>query len=392
MSVRRDRSSAKKFMHTIGIDLGTTNTVAAANAGVLPLRSVEKPTPILPSVVAYLPNGETVVGEQARARRAIDVKNTVYSAKRVIGEAWHSYQAREFSAHYPFDLVASSEGQVGFKTRAGVVTATDVATEILRSLCRQIEVDAGELAAVVTVPVGFSAQQRGATLSALHAAGFASARCIAEPVATALAYLDRNNLRYGAVYDLGGGTFDLAIIECIREPLRIVAHGADPYLGGDDIDRALANWIADLVLRERGWDLRSDPQVFTRLTLEAERAKVRLSGTPTAPVDLSAVDAAAPPDMPAITLQRSTLWQLSVALIKRTFVVCDQVLSSAGLTARQIDAVFLAGGATLLPGVRDAVAEYFGPRLRYELDPMHVVSLGASIAAARPRFAGLLSQ
>jgi molecular chaperone DnaK len=377
-------------MHTIGIDLGTTNTVAAANAGVLPLRSFEQPNPILPSVVAYLPSGETVIGEQARARRAIDVKNTVYSAKRVIGEPWHSYRAREFSQHYPFDIVASAEGQVGFKTRAGVVTATDVATEILRSLCKQIEVDASELAAVVTVPAGFAEPQRAATLKAVHAAGFAGARCVAEPVATALAYLDRNNLRYGVVYDLGGGTFDLAVIECNREPLRIVAHGGDPYLGGDDIDRALANWIADRVLRERGWDLRSDRQVFTRLTLEAERAKVRLSSAPAVPIDLSGVDPAAPPDLPAIHLQRGILWELSVELIKRTFVICDQVLNSAGLTVRQIDAVFLAGGATLVPGVREAVAEYFGRKLRYELDPMHVVGLGASIAAARPRFAELL--
>ena len=377
-------------MLTIGIDLGTTNTVAAANAGVLPLRSAENPTPILPSVVAYLPNGETAVGEQARTRRAIDVKNTIFSAKRVIGEPWHSYRAREFAAHYPFDMVPSGEGQVGFKTRAGVVTATGVASEILRSLCRQIEIDPGELAAVVTVPAGFNAAQRAATLQAVRATGFGSARSIAEPIATALAYLDRNSLRYGAVYDLGGGTFDLAIIECNQEPLRIVAHGGDPYLGGDDIDRALATYIAELVLRERGWDLRDDREVFTRLTLEAERAKVRLSSAPAVQLDLSGVDAAAPPGLPVITLQRGALWELSVELIKRTFGICDQVLSRAGLTVRQIDAVFLAGGATLVPGVREAVAEYFGRKLRYELDPMHVVSLGASIAAARPRFSGLL--
>jgi len=377
-------------MHTIGIDLGTTNTVAAANAGVLPLRTGVTPTPILPSVVAYLPSGEMAVGAGARARRAFDVKNTIYSAKRVIGEPWHSYRAREFCAYYPFDFVPAPGGQVGFKTRAGIWTATDVATQLLRSLCAQIEADAHELDAVVTVPAAFGPGQRAATLEAVRSAGFGRARCIVEPVATALAYLDRNDVHYGAVYDLGGGTFDLAIVDCSAEPMRVVAHGGDPYLGGDDIDHALAAWIADAVLQQRGWDLRSDAEVFTRLVMEAERAKLRLGSESSVRIALEGVDAAAPADLPELTLDRRSVWELSAALIKRTFVICDQVLGSAGVATRDIQAVFMAGGATLLPGVRDAVAEYFGRKLRYELDPMHVVSLGASMAAARPRFAPLL--
>jgi molecular chaperone DnaK len=376
-------------MQTVGIDLGTTNTVAAVNAAVLPRRFAADASPVVPSVVAYLPSGEVAVGQVARERRGSDVANTLYSAKRVIGERWLSYPAREFCAHYPFDLIPTSAGLVGFRTRAGVWTATEVATEVLRALCRDTGLDPSQTSAVVTVPASFGPAQRLATLQAVSAAGFARGRCIAEPIATALAYLDRNDVHHGVVYDFGGGTFDLAIIDCSVEPLRIVAHDGDPYLGGDDIDYTLASWAADFVLREHGWDLRTDREVFTRLTLEAERAKIRLSQQNATTIELASVDAAAPV-LPPIELDRALVWQLSAGLIKRTFVVCDQLLANAGLTVRDIQAVFLAGGATLLPGVRDTAAEYFGKKLRFELDPMHVVALGASIAAARPRLESLL--
>lgn len=375
-------------MDTIGIDLGTTNTVAASNARVLPL--FQGVPPILPSVVAYLPNGEIAVGQAARERRAIDPKNTIYAAKRVIGEPWGSSRAREFAAHYPFDLVAAGDRQVGFQTRAGIWSASDIAAEVLRALCRQADRSPETLTAVVTIPSAFGAPQMKATLEAVQAAGFASVRCIAEPIATALAYLDRNSVRYGVVYDLGGGTFDLAILDCSRDPIRVVARDGDPYLGGDDIDRAIANFAADRVLREQGWDLKNDAGIFTRLVLEAERAKLRLFETPSTVIELERVDPAMPSGSLQLSLDRATVWRLGAALIKRTFSICDNVLRTAGLTVRDIEAVFLAGGATLLPGVRDAVAGYFGPKLRYDVDPMLAVSLGASIAAARPRFAPLL--
>ncbi|HEX2676313.1 MAG TPA: Hsp70 family protein [Polyangiales bacterium] len=378
-------------MYTIGLDLGTTNTVAAANAGVLPLHFGDQVVPVLPSVVAYLPNGEVMVGLPARERRAFDVKNTIFSAKRVLGETWHSYSAREFRTHYPFDLVATANDEVGFRTRAGVVTPVDVAAEIARALSRHAGLSPQEISACVSVPASFGVPQRAATVSALRHAGFAAVRCIAEPVATALAYLDRNDVHYGCVYDLGGGTFDLAIVDCSREPVRVVTHGGDPYLGGDDLDQRIAHWAAEVVLRKHGWDLQSDREVFTRLTLEAERAKVRLTKNQVTTLDLEGVDPAAPADLQPIQLDRKAVWNLSAELISRTFAICDEVLGSASLTVRDIQAVFLAGGATLVPGVREAVAEYFGKKLRYELDPMHVVSIGASIAAARPRLSALLS-
>jgi len=379
-------------MQTIGIDLGTTNTVAAANAGVLPLRRDVLATPILPSVVAYLPTGETRVGAPARERRALDPKNTIYSAKRVIGAGWHSYRAQEFRSHYPFDFVQTETGGIAFQTRAGVRTPVQVATELLTQLSRGVEVEPAATDAVVSVPVAFGETERAATLVAMREAGFARARYIVEPVATALAYLDRNDLRHAAVYDLGGGTFDMAIVRCDVPSPYVTAFGGDPYLGGDDVDRALADFVADRVLRDHGWDLRGSAEVFARLTLDAERAKLELTGADSAQIHPTLVDPAAPAELTPVTIHRAALLEIGATLIKRTFAICDEVLGKAGLGVNDIQAVFLAGGATLLPGVRDQVAAYFGRKLRFELNPMHVVSLGASMAAARPRLAHVLSE
>jgi molecular chaperone DnaK (HSP70) len=171
-----------------------------------------------------------------------------------------------------------------------------------------------------------------------------------------------------------------------------VALSGDAYLGGDDIDRSIASYAADLVLRSHGWDLRADPEVFARLVIESERAKLRLAQSEATLIALDAVDAAAPTTLAGLPIDRAAVWQLASNLIRRTFGICDEVLSSAGLKVGDIQAVFMAGGATLLPGVRETVTQYFGRKLRYELDPMHVVSLGASIAAARPKLASLLAQ
>jgi molecular chaperone DnaK (HSP70) len=379
-------------MYSVGIDLGTTNTVVAANAGILPLRMGDDRASVLPSVVAYLPNGEKLVGAAARSRRAIDPRNTIHSAKRVIGAHWHSYESREFGKHYGFKLEPTPDQRVGFRTRSGLITPIEVAREVLSSLCIYAAIDPSEIAAVVSVPAAFGDTQRAATLAAVREAGFADARCIAEPVATAVAYLDRQDIRYGLVYDLGGGTFDAAIVDCSQEPMRIVAHSGDAYLGGDDIDQAIANYAADLVLRSQGWDLRGDPEVFARLLFEGERAKLRLAQSESTQLELSEVDPAAPGVLGALPLDRNVVWQLASGLIRRTFLCCDEVLSKANLKVSDVQAVFMAGGATQLPGVRETVAQYFGRILRYELDPMHVVSLGASIAAARPKLASLLVQ
>lgn len=377
-------------MKTAGIDLGTTNTVLAMAGEVLPLASTGQT--ILPSVVAYPPSGEVLVGEAARARRPIDPKNTIYSAKRLMGESLTSYRAQEFQRNYPFELTHDRRGTAAFATRAGAHTAKDIAREIIRALLRETNTPPEALSAVVTVPAAFEAHQWSVTRSALRDAGIAKVRMVEEPIATAIAYLERSNLARAVVYDLGGGTFDLAVIDCSTRPFRVLAHGGDPYLGGDDVDRAIANWARDKVLRTAGWDLGSDRETFDRLVLRAEAAKCRLSENHDAVIDVAELDPAAPTGIASLRIDRPQALALSIDLVRRTFAICDEVLARAQVHTRDIDAVFLAGGATLLPGVKEHVQEYFGKRPRHDVPPMHSVAIGASLAAVRPSLAGLLEE
>jgi molecular chaperone DnaK len=242
----------------------------------------------------------------------------------------------------------------------------------------------------VTAPVAFDDRRRNATALAVSRASFASVRIVEEPVATALAYLHRSSLKYAFVYDLGGGTFDAAVVDCSRYPFRVVGHGGDPYLGGDDVDRTIALHVADRALARDGWDLTNDAVTFDRLVHGCEMAKCELGVSERAAVAISAVDPAAPESCGVIPITRDEVQQLTLDVVRRTFGICDQVLAEAGVRAREIEAVFLAGGSTLLPGLRGYIEQYFGKRPRFDLDPMHVVSLGASLAAARPGVSELL--
>lgn len=378
-------------MRTIGIDLGTTHTVAAAHGSIVPLSGPStRGQGLLPSIAAFPPSGGELVGELARQRRGNDPANTIASAKRVIGRRFSSAAATLYRERSAVSMVKGAEGEVTFKTRAGIVTPTDIAKLVLGGLCISGSMDPSRLSAVVTVPVAFGDAERRATLEAVRAAGFAQVRAIEEPVASAIAYLARSSLRYGVVYDLGGGTFDVAIVDCSSYPFRVVAHGGDAYLGGDDVDYSLAELVRDRVLRESGWDLSSDTEVWERLLMEVERAKVRLATEEITTIDLDTVDPAAPTQVGTIAIDRRALRDRASALIRRTFLICDQVLGQAGIKARDVDAVFLAGGSTSLPGLREDVREYFGRRPRFDLEPMHVVAIGASLAAVRPDLSGLL--
>lgn len=234
---------------TLGIDLGTTNSVAACNAQVLPLSDGDQQVSLLPSVVGFLPDGGASIGSEARARRPIDPKNTIYSSKRLMGEGWTSYATRKFREQYPHELTATSDGSVQFQTRAGAIRPSDIAALLTSHLCMRAQFHPAEVPTVVTVPSAFRDKAREETILGMLQAGFTEVRLIEEPVATAVAYLHRSNLRYAAVYDLGGGTFDFAVMDCSRFPFRVLAHGGDPYLGGDDIDTALAELVAERVLR-----------------------------------------------------------------------------------------------------------------------------------------------
>ncbi|MEM7434760.1 MAG: Hsp70 family protein [Myxococcota bacterium] len=372
---------------TVGIDLGTTNTVIARNFEAL---QIEGGGVVMPSAVAFLPNGKSVVGAPARRRRAMDPKNTLLSAKRIIGARWHSSSTAQYREHYPYDLLETSDGGVVFRTRAGLVSPIDVGGKVVTELCERTRSQTHDVHAVVTVPVGFEKGRRDATSEAVGRARFATVRAVEEPIATALAYLSRSSLKYAFVYDLGGGTFDAAVVDCSRYPFRVVGHGGDPYLGGDDVDRTIAIHVADRTLTRDSWDLTNDAVTFDRLVLASELAKCELSETEEAAIAIPSVDPAAPASCGVIQITRDEVQQLTLDLVRRTFVICDEVLSDASIKARDIDAVFLAGGSTRLPGLRAYVESYFGKRPRFDLDPMSVVSLGASLAAARPAVSELL--
>jgi len=375
---------------SLGIDLGTTNSVAACSAQVLPLVDGEARSTLMPSVVALLPSGGAIVGAEARQRRAIDPRNTIYASKRLMGESWTSYATRQFREQYPHELVPSPDGGVQFDTRAGRIRPVEVASLIVSHLCMRSAVAPDDVATVVAVPTSFREPARRATLEAMGHAGFADVKVIQEPVATAIAYLQRASLRYAAVYDFGGGTFDFAVIDCTNFPFRVLGNEGNPYLGGDDIDRALAEMVCQQVLRTAGWDLRSEPVTFARLVLACEDAKCALSEHERQRLDITAIDPAAPPSLKEAFIDREMLAAAATPLIRRTFSHCDAVLSQAGLRAREVQAVFLAGGSSRLTLLQSMVSEYFGRKLRTDLNPEHVVALGASIAAARPELWPLL--
>jgi len=379
MSIRRQQ--------TVGIDLGTTNTVVARNFEAL---SMKGQGCVMPSAIAYPPSGAMLIGGAARRRRAMDPKNTILSAKRIIGARWHSSYTTQFREHYPYDLIETEEGQPAFQTRAGIISPIDVGAAVVAGLCELTNCPAQDVHAVVTAPVGFDQMRRDATTLAVQKAHFSTVRIIQEPVATALAYLNRSSLKHAFVFDLGGGTFDAAVVDCSRYPFRVISDGGDPYLGGDDVDRTIALHVADRTLSRDGWDLTNDAVTFDRLVHACELAKCELSESEQASIAIPSVDPAAPESCGVITITREEVQQLTLDLVRQTFGICDEVLAQASLRARDIDAVFLAGGSTLLPGMRAYISQYFGKRPRADLDPMHVVSLGASLAAARPAVSELL--
>ena len=384
-SAGRARTAGRQ--RTVGIDLGTTNTVVANNFAAMCFGERDC---VMPSALAFPPSGTMIIGGAARRRRAMDPQNTILSAKRIIGARWHSSYLSQFRDHYPYDLIKTDDGGAAFRTRAGVFTPEEIGTRVVDGLCELTECETSGVGAVVTAPVAFDERRRDATARAVLDVGFDTVRIVEEPIATALAYLNRSNLKHGFVYDLGGGTFDAAVVDCSRYPFRVIGHGGDPYLGGDDVDRTIALHVADQALSRNGWDLTNDAVTFDRLVHASEMAKCALTESDHASIAVPAVDPAAPESCGTISITRDEVRGLTMDLVRRTFGICDEVLAEAGVRARDIDAVFLAGGSTRLPGLREYVTQYFDKRPRFDLNPMHVVSLGASIAAARPAVSELL--
>lgn len=373
----------------VGIDLGTTNTVIARHGQPFVIDETSQ-SPFLASAVAFPPNGDPLVGLRAVDRRVIDARNTLLSTKQLIGATMGSQRARRFLEHHPYEL-AEADGVAGLKTRAGIITPEQVAAMVISTALEAAQIEADACRAIVTVPAAFTNTERDATLRGIHACGFSGASIVSEPVATAVAYLASSNLEHALVFDLGGGTFDASVLRCQREP-EVLSTAGDLYLGGGDVDREFAIRLAQQVLQERRWDLTSDLLTFDRLVRAAEQAKIQLTDSPRVALMLHDIDPAGPwKEEDSLVVEADFLDPIVEQLSARTLKVCDQALEKAELEAKNVQAVFLAGGSTYLPGIRKALSEKFGGRLRRTLNPMTVVAMGASLIAARPKLATLYS-
>jgi len=361
----------------VGIDLGTTNSlVAYVDAGgvprVIPDAEGRK---LLPSIVAYTPNG-IVVGEAARRQLARNPARTVYSVKRFMGRGWED--VREEARHVPFEIAPSAE-VVTIRAGDREVTPPEVSAQILRALKLQAEARLGEVVerAVITVPAYFNDGQRQATKDAGRIAGLDVLRIVNEPTAASLAYgLQRLAQGVIAVYDLGGGTFDISILRVKDGVFEVLATNGNTHLGGDDFDRAVVQWLLEDIRAVHGADLSTDLEAMQELRLGAEAAKCRLSSEErtvlTIPFERFTYRR---------QIERAELEGLIAPLVDSTLGPCRMALKDAGLEAGQIDEIVLVGGSTRVPLVRQRVQALFGKTPHSQLNPDEVVALGAAVQA-----------
>jgi molecular chaperone DnaK len=372
----------------VGIDLGTTNTViAAVNDGVA--RSIPGPTGarLIPSVVSFPASGGTLVGEQAHARRLHDPANTIYSVKRLIGRVWASSEVQDARAKLPFELRAGPGGSTAVAARGETFSLLEISALILKHAKALAEAHLGEPVerAVVTVPANFNDLQRAATKTAGRIASLEVLRILNEPTAAALAYGPQEATHERiAVYDLGGGTFDVTVLDVAGSVFEVLATAGDTALGGDDIDVLIAERMAEDLLTNHFFDARADPIAFSALRMLAEQMKRRLSARDE---DVIAVDDLVPGEAGArvpwrFRMTRSDLESAARPLIERTLAVCEKALAAAGCEAGQLDRIILVGGATRMPMVGRDVEEFFGRPPIVRINPDEVVALGAAIQAS----------
>jgi molecular chaperone DnaK len=370
----------------VGIDLGTTNSViAVTEAGkptVVPNAEGQRTTP---SVVAFTPQGERLVGQLARRQAILNPKGTIYSAKRFIGRRYDEVESEKHAVS--FDVVTGPDGSVRFSVQGKLYAPEEISALVLRKLAEDASKFLGERVteAVITVPAYFNDAQRQATKDAGRIAGLEVLRIINEPTAAALAYgLDKKGSETVLVYDLGGGTFDVSILDIGDGVVEVRATAGDTHLGGDDFDRRLVDYLADEFQRDNGIDLRADPQALQRLFEAAEKAKVELSAVTQTTVSLPFITAdATGPKHLNTTLMRSTFEQITADLIERTTGPVKQALADAKLTDNDIDEVILVGGSTRIPAVQNLVRRLTGGKdPNMTVNPDEVVALGAAVQAA----------
>jgi molecular chaperone DnaK len=372
----------------VGIDLGTTNTVVAAvREGVAGTIADADGFRLIPSIVSFLPNRSVAVGRPAIDRRLIDAKNTVYSVKRLIGRAWGSPAVEQARGKLPFDLREGPNGATVLVARGETYALPEISAFVLRQAKAVAEAALGGPVerAVITVPANFNDLQRAATKMAGRLAGLEVLRILNEPTAAALAYGPQGKAQERvAVYDLGGGTFDITILDLAGNVFEVLATAGDTALGGDDIDVIIAERMADDLLKTHRYDARAQPMVYGRLRILAEEMKRALTSEESHTIQ---VDDLVPGDRGTVLswrfkMTRPELEWASLALVERTFRVCQEALDASGAAQKELDRVLLVGGATRMPMVARKVEQFFGRTPIVRINPDEVVALGAAIQAA----------
>src|SRR2546425_7640044 len=366
----------------IGIDLGTTNSVVAVVEGGDPtVIANQEGSRLTPSVVAYTKEGETLVGQVAKRQAITNPENTVFSIKRFMGRRYD--EVLQEMKLVPYKVVKAQNGDARIEIRGKVYSPPEISALVLRKLKEAAEAYLGEKVsqAVITVPAYFNDSQRQATKDAGAIAGLEVLRIVNEPTAAALAYgLDKKKDETIAVYDLGGGTFDISILEIGEGVVEVKATNGDTHLRGDDFDQQVMDWIAEEFRKEYGIDLRKDRMALQRLKEAAEKAKCELSSTLSTEINLPFITAdQSGPKHLVMTLTRAKLESLVMDLIDRTAEPCRQAMKDAGVTPKQIDEVILVGGQTRMPKVQELVRELFEKDPHKGGNPDEVVAVGAAI-------------
>ncbi|MCK5801107.1 MAG: Hsp70 family protein, partial [Deltaproteobacteria bacterium] len=364
----------------VGIDLGTSNTVAAVVQGnkatVIPDQDGLR---VHPSVVSFHPNGTVLVGQDAKRRRVIDPQNTIYSAKRLMGRSARNEQVRAMIERSPYKVIEGENQQVITVARGNEYTIPEISAFILRHVHALAEAHIGQKieSAVITVPANFNDAQREATRAAGRIAGLNVLRVLNEPTAAALAYgYGRGITNRIVIYDFGGGTFDITILQLNDRVFEVLSTAGDTFLGGDDIDEQIVNYMAEIFLRDHRVDLTYNTNAMARLRSVAEQIKCQLSSRPKAVVQIQEIAYGAGGQSLDLnfTLTVDALNAMSRDLIQRSFLICDEATHLAEIAPTQLDDIVMVGGTTRMPLVRESAQGYFGIEPRVDINPDEVVA------------------
>jgi molecular chaperone DnaK len=370
----------------VGIDLGTTNSVVAVMEGGEPtVIASSEGGRLIPSVVAVNKQNERLVGQLARRQAIMNPENTIFSIKRFMGRKYEDPEVQKALKIVPYKVSAAPNGDVRVHLGSKAFSPPEISAMILQKMKTDAEAYLGEEVneAVITVPAYFNDSQRQATKDAGRIAGLDVKRIINEPTASSLAYgMDKKGDETLAVYDLGGGTFDISILDVSEGLIEVRSTNGDTFLGGDDFDERIINWLADEFKKEQGIDLRQDRQALQRLKEAGENAKKELSTAVTAEINLPFITAdASGPKHLNVTLTRAKLENLVADLIEKTVEPCRRAIEDAGLKPAEINEVLLVGGMTRMPAVQEAVRKFFGKEPNKSVNPDEVVAVGAAIQA-----------